>query len=46
MLDVNENHTEWGIEPDAYVELNSLDVVRGIDSLIEAAVDYIAGSNK
>lgn len=46
MLDVHKNHTEWGIEPDAYVELNSLDVVRGIDSLIEAAVDYIAGSNK
>ncbi|MBR5476573.1 MAG: S41 family peptidase [Bacteroidaceae bacterium] len=41
MLDVNGNHTEFGIEPDIRVDLTSEDWDKGRDTMIEAARQYI-----
>jgi len=37
MYDKNKQHTEFGIEPDIYIQLKSNDVQKGIDTIIEAA---------
>lgn len=41
MFDGNMQHIEFGIEPDVYVELDSADVVKGRDTLIDYAVGRI-----
>lgn len=41
MLDVKKRHTEFGIDPDVFVNLTSQDVERGKDTLIEMAVRMI-----
>lgn len=37
MYDVNRQPTEFGIEPDIYVQLSDTDLAKGIDTIIEAA---------
>ena len=37
MLDVNQQHTEFGIAPDVAVSLREEDELRGYDTLIETA---------
>jgi len=41
MLDGNMRHIEFGIEPDVYVVLDSVDVAKGRDTLIDYAVGRI-----
>jgi C-terminal processing protease CtpA/Prc len=41
MLDGNMRHIEFGIEPDVYVALDSVDVAKGRDTLIDYAVSVI-----
>lgn len=41
MLDGNMRHIEFGIEPDVYVALDSVDVAKGRDTLIDYAVGRI-----
>jgi hypothetical protein len=41
ILDVNGEHTEFGIDPDIAVSLSDEDVERGQDTLIEAAVSLL-----
>lgn len=38
MFDVDLKHTEWGIEPDVKVGLDSVDVEKGYDTIIEKAI--------
>lgn len=40
-LDADKQHTEFGIPPDIYVSLNQDDVIKGIDTIIEAARNYL-----
>ncbi len=37
----NKEHIEFGIEPDIKVDMNILDEIEGIDTIIEYAVDYL-----
>jgi C-terminal processing protease CtpA/Prc len=48
ILDVNRQHTEFGIEPDIPVTLSSEDTEKGKDTLIEAAIQALlpAGAPK
>ena len=41
MLDVNQQHTEFGIAPDVAVSLREEDELRGYDTLIETARELI-----
>jgi hypothetical protein len=41
MFDANMQHIEFGIEPDMSVELDSADVMKGRDTLIDYAVSVI-----
>lgn len=41
ILDVNMEHTEFGIEPDIEINLLSEDTDKGVDTLIEAAINYL-----
>jgi hypothetical protein len=41
ILDVNKEHTEFGIEPDIFVELNAEDAEKGLDTLVEKAVQLL-----
>ncbi len=41
MFDTNKEHIEFGIEPDIYVNLDTSDVKKGEDTLIEYAINYI-----
>jgi hypothetical protein len=41
MFDGQLNHIEFGIEPDLYVMLDSLDVAKGKDTIIEQAVSLM-----
>lgn len=41
MLDGNMQHIEFGIQPDVYVALDSVDVAKGKDTLIDYAVGRI-----
>ena len=38
ILDVNMNHTEFGVSPDLTITLDNKDVEKGLDTLIEEAV--------
>lgn len=44
MFDANMQHIEFGIEPDISVELDSADVVKGRDTLIDYAVSVIVAN--
>lgn len=46
MLDANKQHTEYGIEPDIYVQLKPEDISKGIDTLIEAAIAFLTTESK
>ncbi len=35
------NHTEFGIEPDIKVNMESQDIQKGIDTIIETARQYL-----
>lgn len=39
--DLQGNNIEFGIEPDIRVELNPVDEANGVDTMIEAALDFI-----
>lgn len=41
MYDADMQHTEWGIDPDVAVSMDSTDQANGFDTLIEAAIDII-----
>lgn len=41
MFDANMQHTEWGLDPDIAVRLDSTDQANGFDTLIETAIDWI-----
>jgi len=41
MFDANMQHTEWGLDPDVSVMLDSTDRANGFDTLIETAIDWI-----
>lgn len=41
MLDLNMNHTEFGIDPDIPVSFHGEDFQKGVDTLIEAAMKHI-----
>lgn len=41
MFDANMQHTEWGLDPDVSVMMDSTDQANGFDTLIEAAIDLI-----
>lgn len=43
-LDANRNHTEFGIAPDIPVSLNPEDVLKGKDTIIEAARSFLNNS--
>lgn len=38
ILDAQKQHTEFGIEPDVKVSMNSEDILRGKDTLIDTAI--------
>ena len=40
-FDSNMNHTEFGIEPDIKVDMTTEDMYEGIDTIIEAAREYL-----
>jgi hypothetical protein len=41
MFDANMNQTEWGIEPNVKVSLNTNDIANGYDTIIEKAISLI-----
>jgi hypothetical protein len=45
ILDINKQHTEFGIEPDIPVTLTSEDVEKQKDTLIESAIQLLLTSN-
>lgn len=45
MLDVNKEHTEYGIAPDVKVQLKQEDVNRGKDTLIEEAITLLTSKD-
>ncbi len=42
MFDAEMNHTEWGIDPDMKVDLDSADIAKGYDTIIEKAIKAIS----
>lgn len=45
VYDVNMNQTEFGIDPDIWVSITSFDMQRGIDTIIEAARQYLSAAS-
>lgn len=41
MYDADMQHTEWGINPDVPMNMDSLDATKGIDSIIETAIEML-----
>lgn len=41
MLDVNKGYTEYGIDPDIKIDIKESDQLNNIDTIIEAALDYL-----
>lgn len=41
LLDVNKQHTEFGIDPDIRIDITGEDYRQGIDTLIEEAITYL-----
>ena len=46
ILDVDKQHTEFGIEPDIPVSMTSEDISNGYDTLIEAALRILLSENE
>lgn len=42
MFDANMKHTEWGIDPDIKIDLDSADVAKGYDTMIEKAINVLS----
>lgn len=42
MTDITGEHTEFGIDPDINVDISSEDYNRGIDTILETALQYLA----
>jgi C-terminal processing protease CtpA/Prc len=45
MYNGSMQHIEFGIDPDIKVDLDSADVAKGKDTLIERAVSYLVNGN-
>jgi hypothetical protein len=45
MFDANMNSIEFGIMPDIHVDMTATDMTKGIDTIIETAVQYIETQN-
>lgn len=41
MFDPNMNHIEFGVNPDIKVDMNSEDIQKGVDTIIETAREYL-----
>lgn len=41
ILDVNKQHTEFGIDPDTAVAITGEDIIKGRDTIIEAAIGLL-----
>lgn len=41
LLDVNKQHTEFGIDPDIHVDMTAQDLADGKDTIIETAIAYL-----
>ena len=41
VLDVNKQHTEFGIDPDIAVSITGEDIQKGRDTIIEAAIELL-----
>lgn len=41
VLDVNKQHTEFGIDPDIKVSITGEDIMKGRDTIIEAAIGLL-----
>ena len=41
MFDKEKNHTESGIEPDIYLDMDKDDEYNNIDNIIEYSIDYL-----
>ena len=41
VLDVNKQHTEFGIDPDTAVAITGEDIMKGRDTIIEAAIGLL-----
>jgi len=41
MFNSNKQHTEWGIDPDVQDSIKKSDEIKGIDTIIERAVQVI-----
>ena len=41
MLDADQRHTEFGIDPDIPVDMTDEDMQKGLDTIIEAAIRYL-----
>ena len=41
VLDVNRQHTEFGIDPDTTVAITREDIMKGQDTIIEAAIELL-----
>jgi len=42
LLNANKEHTEFGIEPDIKVDISGEDMFKGIDTILETAMEYLA----
>ena len=41
MLDVNKQHTEFGIDPDVKVSITGEDIMKGRDTIIDRAIELL-----
>ena len=46
ILDANMQHTEFGIDPDIKVDMLQEDIEKGIDTIIEEALNYLFEETK
>ena len=45
VLDVNKQHTEFGIDPDTVVSITGEDIMKGRDTIIDAAIELLLAKN-
>lgn len=43
ILDADKENTEYGVDPDIMVEIREVDQLNNVDTIIEEAIDYLAG---
>ena len=41
MLDINKQHTEFGIDPDISVSMTEEDMAKGKDTIIDSAIELL-----